>query len=105
MDVLYHQPRKLMGHVCASRSPWYCHAPALTQAASCVWQDSDDFEEAISSVHAASAKRLQRLCRENGGVYIKAAQLLSTAQSVPVQYRRQGAASCMHASACACMCL
>ena len=47
----------------------------------------------------ACAKRLQQLCSSNGGVYIKAAQLLSTAQSVPVQYRRQGTAGvhvCCH---------
>ena len=58
-------------------------------------QGGEDYDQALESVHTACAQRLQRLCRTNGGVYIKAAQLLSTAQSVPVQYRRQVQASCM----------
>lgn len=54
-------------------------------------QDTEGYEAALDAVHEACASRLLRLCSSNGGVYIKAAQLISTAQSVPVQYRRQGA--------------
>lgn len=52
-------------------------------------QGSDGYQETMDSIHNACATRLHRLCSANGGVYIKAAQLLSTAQSVPAQYRRR----------------
>ncbi len=44
-------------------------------------------------LHEACARRLLRLCQSNGGVYIKAAQLLSTAQTAPAEYRKYAPAS------------
>ena len=38
-------------------------------------------------MHRRCAKQLLQLCQANGGVYIKAAQLVSTIQSVPKEYR------------------
>ena len=42
----------------------------------------------MSLLHKASARRLRQLCQSNAGIYIKAAQLLSTAQAVPPEYRK-----------------
>jgi aarF domain-containing kinase len=49
---------------------------------------SPEYQADMSLLHAACARRLLRLCQSNGGVYIKAAQLLSTAQTAPEEYRR-----------------
>lgn len=53
-------------------------------------QGSEQYDEALEATHIACARRLQHLCESNGGVYVKAAQLLSTAQSLPAPYRRHG---------------
>ena len=39
-------------------------------------------------LHSECAAQLLRLCQANGGVYIKAAQLITTAQAAPEEYRR-----------------
>ena len=65
----------------------------LTSSASLVlrWrlQESGSAEHtaALAAVHRACAEQLLHLCQRNGGVYIKAAQLASTIQSVPKEYR------------------
>ena len=53
------------------------------------WQDrgSEEYRRELALLHNACARRLVRLCQSNGGVYVKAAQLLSTAQTIPVEYR------------------
>lgn len=48
---------------------------------------SEEYRRDLALLHGACARRLVRLCQSNGGVYIKAAQLLSTAQTVPAEYR------------------
>lgn len=50
--------------------------------------ESEAYKADMAVLHAACARRLLRLCQSNGGVYIKAAQLLSTAQTAPMEYRR-----------------
>lgn len=42
----------------------------------------------LALLNAACARRLLALCQANGGVYIKAAQLVTTAQAAPAEYRR-----------------
>ncbi|KAK9795900.1 hypothetical protein WJX73_003785 [Symbiochloris irregularis] len=75
------------------RSLWACGWSAHTawdyRQCMLLHQGTEGYDEALDAVHEACAARLLRLCSSNGGVYIKAAQLISTAQSVPVQYRRQ----------------
>ncbi|KAK9835033.1 hypothetical protein WJX81_005614, partial [Elliptochloris bilobata] len=46
-----------------------------------------EHKAALAAVHRACAEQLLQLCQRNGGVYIKAAQLVSTIQSVPKEYR------------------
>ncbi|EIE24434.1 ABC1-domain-containing protein [Coccomyxa subellipsoidea C-169] len=48
---------------------------------------SEEYRHDLALLHGACARRLLRLCQSNGGVYVKAAQLLSTAQTVPAEYR------------------
>ncbi len=48
---------------------------------------SAEHQAALAAVHRECAAQLLRLCQANGGVYIKAAQLVSTIQSVPKEYR------------------
>ena len=70
--------------------PYLCSV--VTVLDSCAWMAQDHSTEAyqadLSALHEASASRLRRLCQSNGGVYVKAAQLLSTAQSIPQEYRQ-----------------
>ena len=73
---------RLLPHLCS----------IVTVLDSCAWLEQDHSTEAyqadLSALHEASASRLRRLCQSNGGVYVKAAQLLSTAQSIPQEYRQ-----------------
>ncbi|CAL8467426.1 g6964 [Coccomyxa elongata] len=50
-------------------------------------RSSEEYRRELAMLHSACARRLVRLCQSNGGVYVKAAQLLSTAQTIPVEYR------------------
>jgi predicted unusual protein kinase regulating ubiquinone biosynthesis (AarF/ABC1/UbiB family) len=60
------------------------------EALHAVLQDhsSEAYHADLSLLHEAAARRLRQLCKSNGGVYIKAAQLLSTAQTIPHEYRK-----------------
>ena len=50
--------------------------------------DSSEYRGNLALLHEACARRLLQLCQSNGGVYIKAAQLITTAQAAPAEYRR-----------------
>jgi predicted unusual protein kinase regulating ubiquinone biosynthesis (AarF/ABC1/UbiB family) len=50
--------------------------------------DSKEYQDSLALLHEACSRRLLALCQSNGGVYIKAAQLITTAQAAPPQYRR-----------------
>jgi predicted unusual protein kinase regulating ubiquinone biosynthesis (AarF/ABC1/UbiB family) len=47
----------------------------------------DARRRALSALHSAAAARLVRVCRANGGVYIKFAQFASSLQQVAPEYR------------------
>ena len=49
---------------------------------------TEAYQADLSLLHKASARGLRQLCQSNAGIYIKAAQLLSTAQAVPQEYRK-----------------
>ena len=49
---------------------------------------TEAYQADLSLLHKASARRLRQLCQSNAGIYIKAAQLLSTAQAIPQEYRK-----------------
>jgi hypothetical protein len=64
--------------------------PPAAEALHAMLQDhsSEAYSADLSLLHEAAARRLRQLCQSNGGVYIKAAQLLSTAQTIPQEYRK-----------------
>ena len=49
---------------------------------------TEEYLADLSLLHIASARRLRQLCQSNAGIYIKAAQLMSTAQAIPQEYRK-----------------
>lgn len=61
---------------------------------------SAEHQAALAAVHRECAAQLLRLCQANGGVYIKAAQLVSTIQSVPKEYRECAPAPASRQRAC-----
>jgi len=79
----------LKGRVRQRRSSAASARPPFSQARRCFAQDagSTEHQAALAAVHRECAAQLLRLCQANGGVYIKAAQLVSTIQSVPKEYR------------------
>ena len=50
--------------------------------------NSAEYRSNLAQLHEVCARRLLNLCQANGGVYIKAAQLITTAQAAPAEYRR-----------------
>ncbi len=67
-----------------------CNAPDVAEPHACVPQDhsTEAYQADLSLLHKASARRLRQLCQSNAGIYIKAAQLMSTAQAIPQEYRK-----------------
>eukprot|EP00200_Dunaliella_tertiolecta_P002129 CAMPEP_0202345886 /NCGR_PEP_ID=MMETSP1126-20121109/4923_1 /ASSEMBLY_ACC=CAM_ASM_000457 /TAXON_ID=3047 /ORGANISM="Dunaliella tertiolecta, Strain CCMP1320" /LENGTH=529 /DNA_ID=CAMNT_0048937235 /DNA_START=217 /DNA_END=1806 /DNA_ORIENTATION=+ len=52
-------------------------------------QASAAYQDALSEQHNQCAIKLLRVCRANGGVYIKAGQFASAFGAVPIEYRRK----------------
>ena len=76
--------------MCLSWASVACNAPDVAELHVTVSQDhgSEAYQADLSLLHIASARRLRQLCQSNAGIYIKAAQLMSTAQAIPQEYRK-----------------
>ena len=49
---------------------------------------SPEYQAALKEAHQQCADRLVSLCSQNGGIYVKAAQFVSSIQTTPIEYRR-----------------
>ena len=49
---------------------------------------AEEYKEALHRKHEELAQSLLKLCEDNGSIYIKAAQFVTSIQTVPAEYTK-----------------